>query len=1017
MKILLASVVRRFLGLVLSVILFAAVFVWDIPSSFAEEPPAESPSAVPMETAGPEPTETPGETPIPSEEPTVEPEPTWTPQSEPAETPIPEPVPTPAPSPEPDITPSLDAFGKAKTLYELYGARAAFETQAFLKQCATSGDYDYAVNPNGVSVTITGYHGTGGDIRIPDALDGKAVTAIGEGAFFECDTLTSTIVPDSVASIGMLAFYLCDSLTSVTFGNGLNSIGDYAFEMSGLTNVTLSAGVAAIGTDVFGSCIDLTAINVDGANPNYMSENGILFNKAKTVLIQYPAGKAGTAYNVPSGVSVLTEGAFEACFNLTNIALPNSLSRIDEGAFAFCFALGTINIPAGVTRINDLTFYECESLQDIQLANGIESIGMGAFYDCISLTTIQIPASMVHIDDFAFQECRNLGETYFMGDAPSVGEKAFPDSWPFFAYYRSDRVGFSINMNSYARNWCNPWETAPYSNLGYLRTNGDYDYWVSEGQVTIVKYHGSTNVIKIPSVLDGCPVTAVGQGAFLRNPIIADVTIPGSVQIIGRDALAYCNLLTRVDIHEGTKCIGENAFQYCLFMKSVNLPASLTIIEGGTFVCNQILSDITIPENVAYIGSQAFCQCRALSKAYFLGDAPILAYDTAPIFGPSNIFNDCSPNFKAYYLNGKSGFTNMWHGNQTALFNPSGVYTVIFDPANMQPVIKTSVSYGAMVNPPASPTRRDCEFVGWSLNNGISCVTEFPYQVKNDTTLTAKFIPIMTEIWDVSLSAGTLSGVFSPYKYKYKIALGEYESSVQITPKKGYHGAVMTINGKAASSTTVSLANGKSKTVTIKVKYGKKSTTYKFTVTRAKSGDNNLASLTNSAGAMSQPFDPNVTNYTLSLDENTKSVMLKATRSNTMAKVSPASKKLTLKSGQTKMVKFTVKAQSGAKKTYTVTVTRAPSTNTNLKTLKAGMPISPGFNAGVTDYTVTLPADKESITISAKVFDRLSKVTIDGLKKSSKKVTLANGQSTTVSVVVTSQAGTTKEYRVLVQRP
>lgn len=68
-------------------------------------------------------------------------------------------------------------------------------------------------------------------------------------------------------------------------------------------------------------------------------------------------------------------------------------------------------------------------------------------------------------------------------------------------------------------------------------------------------------------------------------------------------------------------------------------------------------------------------------------------------------------------------------------------------------------------------------------------------------------------------------------------------------------------------------------------------------------------------------------------------------------------------------------------------------------------------------YTVTLPADKSTVTISAKAFDRLSKITINGAKKSSQKVTLANGQSTTLSVVVTSQAGTTKEYRILVQRP
>jgi hypothetical protein len=87
-----------------------------------------------------------------------------------------------------------------------------------------------------------------------------------------------------------------------------------------------------------------------------------------------------------------------------------------------------------------------------------------------------------------------------------------------------------------------------------------------------------------------------------------------------------------------------------------------------------------------------------------------------------------------------------------------------------------------------------------------------------------------------------------------------------------------------------------------------------------------------------------------------------------------------------------------------------------LKTLKTSVPLSPGFNAAVTDYTVTLPADKSVVTVSAKAFDRLSKVTINGAKKSSQKVTLANGQSITVTVVVTAQSGAKMEYTVTINR-
>jgi hypothetical protein len=110
-----------------------------------------------------------------------------------------------------------------------------------------------------------------------------------------------------------------------------------------------------------------------------------------------------------------------------------------------------------------------------------------------------------------------------------------------------------------------------------------------------------------------------------------------------------------------------------------------------------------------------------------------------------------------------------------------------------------------------------------------------------------------------------------------------------------------------------------------------------------------------------------------------------------------------------------VKAQSGAKRIYTITVMRAASTNADLKSLRCGG-LTPGFSPGVTAYTVTLPANKSSVTLSAGAAGYKAKVTVDGLKKSSKTVTLANGQSATVRVVVTSQAGNTKEYLITVTR-
>lgn len=78
---------------------------------------------------------------------------------------------------------------------------------------------------------------------IPSSL--KSVTVTGGnilyGAFYNCRSLTSIIIPDSVKSIGGWAFDGCTGLTSVTIGNGVTSIGSYAFYgCTGLTTINFN---------------------------------------------------------------------------------------------------------------------------------------------------------------------------------------------------------------------------------------------------------------------------------------------------------------------------------------------------------------------------------------------------------------------------------------------------------------------------------------------------------------------------------------------------------------------------------------------------------------------------------------------------------------------------------------------------------------------------------------------------------------------------------------------------------
>ena len=74
---------------------------------------------------------------------------------------------------------------------------------------------------------------------------------------------------------------------------------------------------------------------VDASNPHCSSVDGVLCNKDKTALIEYPGGKAGS-YSVPASVTDIERWAFSGCANLTSITIPSSVTDIGEEAFGKC---------------------------------------------------------------------------------------------------------------------------------------------------------------------------------------------------------------------------------------------------------------------------------------------------------------------------------------------------------------------------------------------------------------------------------------------------------------------------------------------------------------------------------------------------------------------------------------------------------------------------------------------------------------------------------------------------------
>jgi len=124
----------------------------------------------------------------------------------------------------------------------------------------------------------------------------------------------------------------------------------------------------------FGKCPNLMSIEVESGNANYVSENGVLFTKDRTLLVEFPGGKRG-AYSIPSGVITIGSEAFRDT-QITGITIPNGVTTIKSQAFTGT-QLTSVAIPNSVTSIEEGAFYGCK-LTSVGIGDNV-TIGKDVF--------------------------------------------------------------------------------------------------------------------------------------------------------------------------------------------------------------------------------------------------------------------------------------------------------------------------------------------------------------------------------------------------------------------------------------------------------------------------------------------------------------------------------------------------------------------------------------------------------------------------------------------------------------
>ena len=349
------------------------------------------------------------------------------------------------------------------------------------------GNFEYGVLDDG-TVEITGYKGSEQKVDVPEKINKKSVTRIGNLAFKDCTKITSIAMPDSVVYIGRSAFYNCTSLKSITIPDGVKEIGYAAFsECAGLVSVKIPDNVTKIGDSAFINCANLTKIDVTAGNKYYSSANGVLFDKNKSEIICYPAGIKNVGYSIPDGVTVIRDRAFNKCISLNSITIPKSVQDIETYSFFGCTSLEAINVAAsnknyadvnGILFSKDKTKIVCypanKKNMSYSIPVSVKVVGVAAFRDCIYLKGITIPDSVTNIEHHAFSNCKSLKSITIPDSITAIEMATFIDC-------------------------------------------------------------ASLTGVKIPD-----SVTSIGWGAFSNCKSLTKITIPAGVKTIADKALGYC---------------------------------------------------------------------------------------------------------------------------------------------------------------------------------------------------------------------------------------------------------------------------------------------------------------------------------------------------------------------------------------------------------------------------------------------------------------------------------------------
>ncbi len=461
-------------------------------------------------------------------------------------------------------------------------------------------------------------------------------------------TATSYTVPSTIKVIKPSSFMNVPTLASIDLGQATTIEGVAFNTCNALTSLTFPVEMTTIPVTkgFYTKCPALAEFNVKPGNTSYSSDNGILFNAAKTELIACPQAKTmTTGYSIPTTVTKIWSNAFYAS-RLTSIIIPSGVV-IDEYAFDGS-RISSLTINEGVTTIGNRAFTNCASLTTVTVPKSAVNLGENIFLGCLKLQTITVAADNANYeskDGVMFKKGRKELYSFPPNKSPNA-EYTIPAETEIigtYAFHVAQYTGKQVIPTTVKTINPGAFESSKYSQIEFAATS----------QVSNVGSSAFRTMPNLTSIEFPASIQKMGAAVCFKSPKLASVTFASNSKLttmegadlsgafegctalttvtvgdnspipFGNSAFKDCTALTTVTVGTGSLAsIGNNTFLNCKKLTTLDIKNSaLSTIGTRAFQNCEALTSVEMPKSLKVIGESAFTECKTLATVTFPDDA------------------------------------------------------------------------------------------------------------------------------------------------------------------------------------------------------------------------------------------------------------------------------------------------------------------------------------------------------------------------------------------------------------